>query len=97
MRSGPKEGDELTLEEFLNLPAIAQRTSEGLEKLTKLKLIALLAHKMGVHEDPTLPEVLRNIIDFEFSINGVRPWKMEIEMTARAVLGVGQRFLGKIE
>ena len=88
----PGPGDEITLDAFFDLRAVAISTSTGLVMMTKRQLIRAWCEQLGgVHEDWAVEEALVNAVRLPVFIGGMQPSAMELGNCARTTLTYGKR------
>lgn len=94
----PGPGDQVSLREFLELPACGVRVpSGGFVQLTKKEFIGVWAQQHGAaHEDWELNEELAVIRGSRIYIGGRRPEAEELRLTTKAVIYVADKFLSTL-
>lgn len=94
----PSVGDQISLQEYLALPAYGIKTSTGFVEITKEQLIRVWAEKHGpAHEDWSLPEEFVTAINTQILIFGLSPIEHELKVTTETVLFVADEFLNSID
>ena len=94
----PGPGDEVTLEEYLNLGAIGTRIPTGeFVMLSKIDLIRGWAEQTGSsHEDWKMDPALRSALEAPIQIFGLPASTQELKITTNAVLGVAHQFVEEL-
>lgn len=78
--------------------AVWIRTPSGtLAKFSKKDFVRAIAEKLGVHEDWHIPEGLLAALRAPVFFGNTQMAQVELLQTARAVLGLGRRFLAEYE
>lgn len=92
-------GQKLSLEEFMNLPAMGVRVPSGsFITLNKEQFVRAWAEQTGApHEDWTMGEALSTILSMKIYIFGLQGAYAELNGTASTVLTVAEQFLGEYE
>lgn len=95
----PSPGRQISLQEFLSLPAYGIRSKAGRWlQLNKLELIQIWAQQHGAaHEDWELDEAFILARDSGLFIGGRPALTAELKLTTLAVLEVARRFLAGLE
>lgn len=93
--AGHRAGDEISLEEYLNLDAIGMRVPSGsFVILSKVNFVRAIAEQAGgSHEDWEMDEILATILSSRIFIMGQHASLAELQTTVDAVLNVAERFL----
>jgi hypothetical protein len=100
---GQRPGDEVTLEELLNMHAAMVRVPSGdLVSKTKLEIIRMWADQAGApHEDWSMDPALRHMLENSYPLpflNAIlQPLKQEVATTTKAVLQVARCFLQMVD
>ena len=99
LQYGPQAGDELSLDEYLQLTAIGVRVPSGeFVMLKKNDFIKAWAEKTGgSHEDWVISEELRIALSAGVYIGGLQAAAAELHVTTNTVLNVAKRFLASID
>jgi len=95
----PRAGDEITLEEYLQLDALGVRIPSGdFVMLTKVELIRAWAQQTGAsHEDWTMEPELKSALDFPLQIMGLQATAAELRVTTETVIHVGDQFIDELQ
>ena len=95
----PGPGDEVTLEEYLQMVAIGIRIPSGnFVTLSKSQFIRAWAEQTGSsHEDWTMEPALAEILSLRLHLGGLPVELQELRVTTNTVLQVADRFLHEFE
>jgi hypothetical protein len=98
-QEGPQAGDELTLEEYLQLDAVGVRVPSGsFEMLTNSELIRAWAQQAGAsHEGWEMSDTLRAVLSGGVAIGGLPAEAAALKSITNAVLNRAKRFLASID
>jgi len=97
-----KNGDKISIKEFLNLEASyndeakKRKKNEAMEIITKRKLIKQWSQQFGsAHQDWTIDEDLHKFLKPQFYVCGIPFQGLELKATAKVILNVCEQFLSK--
>jgi len=96
-----KNGDKISVQEFLNLEATyndeaEKRKNNEIEIITKRDLIKKWSQQFGsAHQDWTIDEDFHKFLKPQFYVCGIPLQGLELKATAKVILGVCEQFLSK--
>jgi len=93
----PGAGDEVSLSRYMDPTAVGVRVPSGeFVMLTKTQLVQAWSQQTGAaHEDWIMDHALHEILNGGISIGGLPEALAELQVTADAVIHIGEKFLAK--